>query len=251
MEWDLFNERIEIVPVAAVDQAGPLPSMVTPEHPVLEWQNFLQNPILPTLIVTESPPGVLARTMVWARWVLPVALLLSLAWLVLGVRSRASGNAMRIAVTCGALVVAAGAFWLARDARLTDERAGELVGSLLHNVYRAFDFRDEEKIYDVLESSIEGDLLTQVYLETRRGLELRDQGGARAKVKQIELVELDTSPGENGGFVANATWNVAGSVGHWGHIHGRTNQYRANLVIEPVAGTWKLVNLSLIEETRL
>jgi len=251
MEWDLFNERIERVPVASVDQAGPLPSMVTPEYPVLEWQNFLQNPILPTLIVTEPPPGALARAMLWARWVLVVVLALTFVLLVRGMRQRVPGTATRVAVTCGALILTAGAFWLAHDARLTDDRADELVAGLLHNIYRAFDFRDEEKIYDVLEKSVEGDLLTRIYLETRRGLELRNQGGARAKVKQVDLVELATSPGANGGFVASVTWNVAGSVGHWGHVHSRANQYRANLDIEPVAGVWKLVNLELIEETRL
>jgi hypothetical protein len=251
MEWDLFNERIERVPVASVDQAGPLPSVVTPDYPLLEWQNFLQNPILPTLIVTEPPPGALARSMLWIRWVLVVVSALTLVLLGRGLRQRTPGTSNRAAVALALLILTAGAFWLARDARLTDDRAGELVAGLLHNVYRAFDFRDEEKIYDVLEKSVQGDLLTTIYLATQRGLELRNQGGARAKVKEIDLIELATSPGANGGFVASVTWNVAGSVGHWGHVHSRTNQYRANLDIEPVAGVWKLVNLDLIEESRL
>jgi hypothetical protein len=251
MEWDLFNERIERVPVASVDQAGPLPSVVTPDYPLLEWQNFLQNPILPTLIVTEPPPGALARSMLWIRWVLVVVSALTLVLLGRGLRQRTPGTSNRAAGALALLILTAGAFWLARDARLTDDRAGELVAGLLHNVYRAFDFRDEEKIYDVLEKSVQGDLLTTIYLETQRGLELRNQGGARAKVKEIDLIELATSPGANGGFVASVTWNVAGSVGHWGHVHSRTNQYRANLDIEPVAGVWKLVNLDLIEESRL
>jgi hypothetical protein len=251
MEWDLFNERIERVPVASVDQAGPLPSVVTPDYPLLEWQNFLQNPILPTLIVTEPPPGALARSMLWIRWVLVVVSALALVLLGRGLRQRTPGTSNRAAGALALLILTAGAFWLARDARLTDDRAGELVAGLLHNVYRAFDFRDEEKIYDVLEKSVQGDLLTTIYLETQRGLELRNQGGARAKVKEIDLIELATSPGANGGFVASVTWNVAGSVGHWGHVHSRTNQYRANLDIEPVAGVWKLVNLDLIEESRL
>ena len=46
----------------------------------------------------------------------------------------------------------------------------------MSNVYRAFDFRDEERIYDVLERSVHGGLLTDIYLETRRGLEIRNQG---------------------------------------------------------------------------
>jgi hypothetical protein len=36
---------------------------------------------------------------------------------------------------------------------------GEVVAGLLYNIYRAFDFRDEEQIYDVPEQSVEGRLL--------------------------------------------------------------------------------------------
>ena len=111
--------------------------------------------------------------------------------------------------------------------------------------------RDEERIYDVLEQSVAGDLLTEIYLETRRGLEIQNQGGARAKVKELDLVELETESGANGGFQARAIWDVSGSVGHWGHLHRRTNRYRAGLEIEPVEGQWKLTSLDLLEEERL
>ena len=94
-------------------------------------------------------------------------------------------------------------------------------------------------------------LLTQVYLETRRGLELANQGGARAKVKEIDLVELEAESGEGSGFEATATWTVAGSVGHWGHVHKRQNQYQAALTVESVGGVWKLTSLEVLEEVRL
>ncbi len=130
-------------------------------------------------------------------------------------------------------------------------RAREIVSGLLHNVYRAFDFRQEEQIYDVLAKSVEGELLAQIYLETRRGLELANQGGARAKVKEIELLELEADPADGGSFLATATWNVAGSVGHWGHIHQRKNQYHAEINVAPIDGVWKLVDLEILEEQRL
>ena len=135
---------------------------------------------------------------------------------------------------------------------MSDERADELVGSLLHNIYRAFDFRGEETIYDVLDRSVTGDLLTEIYLETRRGLELASQGGARAKVKEIELLEVEPRAlrGEPG-FVAHCRWNVAGSVGHWGHVHTRTNQYEAELTVQPVDGAWKVTALEVLQEERL
>ncbi|MBW2493453.1 MAG: hypothetical protein JRE43_01780 [Deltaproteobacteria bacterium] len=127
----------------------------------------------------------------------------------------------------------------------------EVMSGLLHNIYRAFDYREEERIYDTLERSVTGDLLTEIYLEARSGLELANQGGARVKVKEIELVEFEARPARSGGFSALATWNVAGSVGHWGHVHQRRNQYRAELDVAPVDGAWKLVALEILEEERL
>lgn len=134
---------------------------------------------------------------------------------------------------------------------MDDTRLNSLVGDLLHNVYRAFDYRGEEKIYEVLAQSVSGDLLNDVYLETRSGLELASQGGAQVKVKNIEMLETRQMGNENGGVQIEARWNVAGSVGHWGHIHKRTNLYHARLGLRPVDGAWKLTSLDILEEERL
>ena len=53
------------------------------------------------------------------------------------------------------------------------------------------------------------------------------------------------------GFTALATWTVTGSVGHWGHIHKRSNRYQAELDIAPVDGVWKIVGLELLQEERI
>jgi hypothetical protein len=42
-----------------------------------------------------------------------------------------------------------------------------------------------------------------------------------------------------------------GSVGHWGHIHIRKNQYEASIVVEAVEGSWKITDLELLEEERI
>jgi hypothetical protein len=251
MEWDLFDDRIKQVPAASVDQAGPLPTYLEPDFNVLEWQNFLTNPELPTLLSLAAPPSLLARSMTLVRWPLAAVGSVVMAWLLLGARRRGRSVRTRAAVAALAVVAAAGSFWLGRGARLSDEIAGEVVGGLLHNVYRAFDYREETQIYDVLEKSVAGELLTEIYLETRRGLELVNQGGARAKVKQIELMEIDARPVDRGGFLATAKWLVTGSVGHWGHVHQRRNQYRAELDVHPVDGAWKLTAIEILEEERL
>jgi hypothetical protein len=250
MEWDLFNEKITRVPGAAVDQAGPLPTILEPNFPVLEWQNFLKNPELPTLTALAPPPSALERALGWPRWVLLTVCALLVFWRGRLVLRRQPAPVLGL-VTALALLAAGASLWLGRDAGLSDDRAGEVVSGLLHNIYRAFDFREEEQIYDVLERSVEGDLLTRIYLETRRGLELANQGGARAKVKAIELVELEAESSGGGAFVARATWNVAGSVGHWGHVHERANQYQAEMSIAPVGGSWKLTGLEILLEERI
>ena len=78
MEWDLWNERIQRVPGSAVDEAGPLPTFLEPDSPVLEWRNFLKHPTLPTLQILAPPPGGLSRMAHHARWPLLFAAALAL-----------------------------------------------------------------------------------------------------------------------------------------------------------------------------
>lgn len=252
LDWELFNPRIQRVPAFATDEAGGLPYFLTPEDSLLIWQNFLVNPTIPTLIEVQTPED---RRLPLAA----VALLAVTALVVLAVRhgrsvlkgQRPSWAALALLVVSVATLVFTLPGVLGSPG-VSDEVAGEITGNLLRNVYRAFDYREESQIYDLLEQSASGELLTDIYLETRRSLEIENQGGARAKVKEVEM--LDTSAeglrGESG-FLAHCTWNVSGSVGHWGHIHQRTNQYEARITVKPVDGAWKIIGLELLQEERL
>ena len=142
-------------------------------------------------------------------------------------------------------------FYQHRQANIDDERLEQLVGDLLHNVYRAFDYRGEEIIYDVLEKSVSGELLTDIYLETQKGLELENQGGARVKVKTIAVNTASLTGRDGNQLTIEGDWTVSGSVGHWGHVHQRSNGYRANLEISEIDGAWKLTGLEILEEQRL
>ena len=72
-----------------------------------------------------------------------------------------------------------------------------------------------------------------------------------AKVKEVEILDGDYSEVAGGGFVSHLTWTVKGSVGHWGHIHQRVNQYEARITVEVVDGRWKITGLELLEEVRV
>jgi hypothetical protein len=248
--WSHFIDRIDRIPAAATDEAGPLRFFLVPDDNVLWWKNFLKNPTMPTLVDVQPPPSFAVRSASTLGWIaLAVMAFIVIRTCISAARGRTSWRGA-VAVAAAFIAIAGGSFVVTQSSRIDDQRSEEIVGALLHNVYRAFDFREEEIIYDTLAHSVSGDLLTQTYLETRRGLELASQGGARAKVQDIEMLEVESET-EGSGFRATSTWNVAASVGHWGHIHQRRNQYIAELTVEPVDGVWKITRLELIEEQRL
>jgi len=123
---------------------------------------------------------------------------------------------------------------------------------LLTGVYRSFDLRDEEAIYDRLAISVTGERLTELYLQSRRALELQNRGGARARVDQVEVHEVRSVRRDgDGGFRVEATWTVSGSVNHFGHVHYRQNRYDAALHLVAVDGAWKLRDIEILDERRV
>jgi hypothetical protein len=244
MTWDMFDERTVMVPAAAVDEAGPFKTFLEPDYAVLEWQNFLLNPTVPGLIDLAAPPSAMAQWLYTARW-------WALGWVLVSVVlwGRNKSNVTVAAALSGLLILGL-SFVLGKPLAPPSAATEKVVIDLLRNVYQAFDYREESAIYDTLERSVEGDLLTEIYLETRRSLELANQGGARAKVKSVELQEIEIQP-DTDGFRADVTWNVIGSVGHWGHVHTRSNQYQAELSIKALDKRWKLTGMKVLQEQRL
>jgi hypothetical protein len=96
-------------------------------------------------------------------------------------------------------------------------------------------------------------LLSEIYLQNRKSMVVTQAGGARARVKEVEILDVDVNQLDNRslGLLFHARWTAMGSVGHWGHIHIRQNQYEANITVEPVDGAWKITSLELLEEKRI
>lgn len=258
MEWDLFNERISEIPTVATDQAGGLPGQLEREYPVLTWENYLKNPTIPAFLEVATPPQpkVLSISMIS----IVCLVIIAGSWLRYARKRDTKTDSSPFVGTLLLLVVATAAnFWppltlkipLEQRQPLADSAGGAVTYSLLHNIYRAFDFRDEETIYDVLSRSASGDLLREIYLATRQSLTLESQGGARVKVQEVALVDCQVASIDHQAFAAECTWTVTGSVGHWGHVHQRTNQYRGEFKIEAIDDQWKLVEMELLGEERL
>lgn len=133
---------------------------------------------------------------------------------------------------------------------LTSEANGELLGRLLRNVYGAFEFRDDSDVYDALATSVEGDLLRELYLRVKRSLLMAEQGGALSHVDMVEILTV-TPPTDPALPTTEATWRVSGTVEHWGHVHTRVNEYRGRATVVNHEGVWKLQSLQLLDEKRI
>jgi len=260
-EWTLWSDRIQKVPTNAIDPAGGLPSYVTPEDNIHVWQNFLKQYTIPTIEkvgVADAVKGI-KLSVASATCVL---FLIPVIWLIK--KKRRDARPAWLPVCLGILLIG-GALLLSPylkisvrgpgsiASRITNEEGKSILGTLLKNVYRAFDFRAEEDVYDKLAVSVTGGLLSDIYLQSRNSLQVEQAGGAQAKVTDIEVLDVTVGPHPDKASAVNlrSSWKVLGKVGHWGHIHTRENQYEANIVVEIVDGSWKITSLELLDEKRI
>lgn len=257
IEWELFSPKIQSIPAVASDEAGGLPMVVTPEDSELVWNNYLTNPTLPQMMAVTPPPKQQQFKVPVFSAFCGVALVLLLGWQWTTRRKISS----RVLATSLALA-AAGIVTLpfarlsvvnrfAQQETLSEQGAQELLSALLHNVYRSFDHHDESLIYDRLSKSIAGELLSDVYLDTRKSMEVKNQGGMRISVKEVIVTDLDRVSEIGTDPTFRCHWRVAGWVGHWGHIHARANQRVAQITVSPRDGRWKITNIEIMDEQSL
>ena len=261
VDWELFTDQVQRVPATSTDPAGPLPTFVTPDDNIHTWTNYLKNYTMPTVeaVSVAGSVGQLEIPVVSAG-----AAILFLLTVIIIVRRRTHGVSNLIpAIAAGVMFLAIAAAWpfarvtvdrpAAIAGNLDAERSVALVETLLKNVYRAFDFREEDDVYDKLALVVSGDLLADIYLQSRQSLAVQQAGGAQAKVQELEIREATSTRRDEGGlgYEVRAQWTAMGTVGHWGHTHIRQNLYDAILTIHSIDGVWKITGMEVLEESRI
>lgn len=260
--WSLFNEHTPFLRTVAyiLDQASEQ-HFFTPNKPEFQWTREGELPVVSLQEIPEAPqPATLTLPLVSIALGLGVVPLL-----IVGALRRS----MIFFIVAGTDVILAAALVPFVKHTIPDpfeappviEQAttDSIVQSLHHNIYRAFDYRDESDIYDALEQSVSGDLLEALYIDIRNGLRMREQGGAVSRVKSVEMLEAqredssDVPAGMEPWQVVDyvCRWNVEGVVEHWGHIHTQVNQYRARFTMAalPESG-WRITDLEILDESR-
>jgi len=261
VDWQLFTDQVQQVPATATDPAGPLPSFVSPDDNVLTWTNFLKNYQMPS-VRQVAVADTLGDVKIPLGSILFAAAILPVSWRLRAARREGKSLVVQSVVM---LVLLGGALVsypytqisVARPVlmagELDDKQAQQLLQALLKNVYRAFDYRDENDVYDKLALSVEGDLLTDIYLQNRKSFAVQKAGGAQAKVKEVDLqhAQAERREGDTPTYAIRGQWTATGTVGHWGHVHTRKNQYDAIVTVKADQGDWKISGLELLEEQRI
>ena len=259
VDWTHFDDQITTIPSTIIDPVSQLPYDVTPAQPTLRWTNMLDDYNYQVATID----AIAAQAAKQLEIPLASVLLCLTAALIAGFGGFLALNGVyRITAVVLIFVVAVGVGPFGRIAvrnpfaapyQLPEVESLLILQGLLQNTYRAFDFRAENDVYDKLAVSAAGDLITDIYLQSRKRLVMEEQGGARAKVQDVQLLDAVQvgPPGRRQRLTFQCAWRITGTVNHWGHTHQRRNQYDAMITIQPIEQTWKIVALDVIEERRL
>ncbi len=261
VDWDVFPEAVDKIPATATDPAGPLQTFLTRDDNVHSWTNLLKTYQDPVFVPLDERD---VRAKITAPVVTLLLALVGLGVIIGAYRARTAGPLFRAGAIGVSIVLfiaaAAGQSFLRVDVTLPSvlaprpgaEQAQEMIATLLRNTYRAFDFRKEEAVYDKLATSVSGDLLTDIYLQNRQSFEIRQAGGAQARIKDVEIVTVEPVATRDGADLSlRSVWAARGEVDHWGHRHQRRNLYEAIVDLGVIDGAWKIIGFETLEERRI
>ena len=130
-----------------------------------------------------------------------------------------------------------------------------LFETLHRNIYRAFDYEDEGQIYDILARSVNEEILPDLYDDVHESLMMKIEEQAISKVETVRNIESRVDLPENPdqpAYDVFATWEVIGTVKHYGHGHWRKNVSRARYTVEWIEDLgWRIAHCELIDQRRI
>ena len=252
INWQLFPDSVQFIEASAVDPHGAFTVMLSPDENDLRWKSRLAGYQVPAIeaIEVENRPQPLISFLLW------MGILLFVIVQVIYTKTIDIQQWIIIVLVLGFISYPFVRFQVnipfLPHGKPSSERASVILNDVLTNVYRAFDRRNENDVYDRLAISVSGNQLTEIYLQNRQSMELENRGGARANVDDVKIQELSNiKRHKDRGYVADTRWTVRGSVNHFGHTHYRQNQYRALVSFGIDNENWKINNIEIVDSRRL
>lgn len=251
LQWNIISPYVRVIETTSVDPFGISTELFQDNATIMKWENTLMS----------TPNDNIQNIEVEARQIPYLSYLLLLGIIILIVLENKNGFKapkkwppllFAVAIICFPFVRFSINLPFISQLAPSEERSEVIIEKLLTNVYKSFDVRNEEKVYDRLALSVTGDKLTEIYLDNRKSLEFENRGGARASIDKVIINNIeDIDRTEKNTYTAKTVWMVNGSVGHFGHTHYRRNWYNALITFTIVDDSWKIKDIELIEEKRI
>ncbi|MCA8988014.1 MAG: hypothetical protein KDA78_10255, partial [Planctomycetaceae bacterium] len=269
LQWSLFNQFLYQLQLILIQNE------TTTQHILRQVDNQNQFTVsltpAPTItaecdvVVQPELQALIESSIVYSSRFLLVSIFSSFTCLILIIvriwdktnRSRKLRNSVSILFLLSLGVsLLCGGLWISSKNKihnsLDDRAATEIVQQLLNRVYDAVNQKSEAEIYDQLACACQDELLRSLYLELAESLTMETEQGQIAQAGTVTLQEchlLELLPGRTVQPQLECAWEVPGEVEHWGHIHRRTNQYRAEITLgieqQPELSRWLIQNLKL------
>jgi hypothetical protein len=133
-----------------------------------------------------------------------------------------------------------------------DDDARRVAEAVLSDTYHAFNLTDEGELYDRLAASVTGELVDDLYLDSRRRLTAGTRQGAEVTVRDVEVLDIgEPIEAGSGAIDYECRWVVTSRVRHLQHIHHRRNIYAGTLTLTVDGGRWKIARVDLTSEDRV
>jgi hypothetical protein len=133
-------------------------------------------------------------------------------------------------------------------------QAERMLTRLLSNTYYAFNLKDEDALFDILAQNVSGDLVGDIYLNSRRRLNAGVRQGSEVKVREVKILSLDHADAgraTSDGITYQGKWMVTARVRHLQHIHHRQNIYSGLIRVRREENRWKIEHMELLSEDRV
>jgi hypothetical protein len=224
------------------------------EDSALVWENYMKNYQLPTISEVKVQNASIYVPIISVLMLLVLITMLRKQGIKVGkwkTSSKIIGFVVILFILAGWIIQWRVEIPFIKQRSFDIPEARLLINDLLKNTYRAFDFRSESDVYDKLATSNEGDLLSEIYIQTKQSMVLENQGGLQVKLKDVNIEDVEFVEKDEDGLVFRTKWMVQGDVGHWGHIHKRVNKYDAIIKVKPIDGIWKMYDIEIVEEARI
>ncbi|MEP1933857.1 MAG: hypothetical protein ABJJ37_21505, partial [Roseibium sp.] len=242
MNWELFPEGVESVPVTLVDPAGGSPAQAKRGAQIVTWKNPLARWREPMTTKVDVATGSTIN--------LPIfSLVLGLVGVVAAVIALKMYGAVRlVAGIAGGTAFVAAVFALPATQVIDLPGAGSpdqiaarsIMSSMLENISAAMLEVEPEQFIAALEPFVSENHRPDVAAELRRGLSIALPSGALARTDEIvELWIEEATPGEaRRDHQILARWTSVVSGGHWGHMHRRQVTYRGLFDVTRTGTGW-------------